>query len=163
MELEFGLVISQILAFLVLLWIMKKLAWKPFLATLEARRTKIEEQFSSLDKREKDLDQMIADYRQQLAQIEETARLKMAETVAEGQKLTQRIQEEAHAQARSLLERAKMEMNREVEKVQKELKEQMVRVVIGATEKLLNQKIDPAEEQQRITQFLEEVQLREPR
>ena len=47
-------VLTQILGFLILMWLLRKFAWGPVLAMLEARREKIAGEFREADKRKVD-------------------------------------------------------------------------------------------------------------
>lgn len=159
MQLEIALVISQILAFLVLLWIMKKFAWKPFLNTLEARRKKIEDEFQGIEEQKKKLEELTASYTDQLASIEEKSRQKLQEATAQGQQLVQKIQEEAQNQARAILEKTRSEIAQELKNVQAQLKESIVHLVMETTEKMMGEKIDASQDKKLVEQLIEEAKL----
>ena len=64
-------VATQILGFLVLLWIMSKFAWKPLLAQLEARRQRIADEFAEAAKRQSMADETRAQREAQLRDLHE--------------------------------------------------------------------------------------------
>jgi F-type H+-transporting ATPase subunit b len=160
MELEIALVISQILAFLVLLWIMKKFAWKPFQKTLENRRQTIEDAFKSIEQQKLEMEELKKSLATQLDAIDATAKKKIEEAIQKGDQLAQHIQSEAQNQARSILEKTKHEISLELARVQEDLKKQVVNLVIETTGKLLGEKVEAAQDQNRVAQFLKEVKLK---
>ena len=154
MELEIALVLSQILAFLALLWIMKKFAWKPFLDTLETRRKKIEDEFKEIEEQKHQLNELSATYTAQLAAMDEQIKQKLREASAKGEQIAQKIQDEAQNQARAILEKTRDEISHELKNVQAQLKEKVVNLVVEATEKMLAEKLDPSKDKQRVEQLL---------
>lgn len=159
MELEIALVLSQIFAFLALLWIMKKFAWKPFLNTLETRRKRIEDEFKDIELQKQKLSELTATYTQQLASIDELLKQKLREATAKGEEIAQKIQDEAQNQARAILEKTRDEISQELKNVQAQLKEKVVDLVIETTEKMLGEKLDPSTDRQRVEQLLAEAKL----
>ena len=160
MELEIALVLSQILAFLALLWIMKKFAWKPFLNTLEARRKRIEDEFKEIERQKHQLNELSATYTAQLAAIDEQIKQKLREASDKGEQIAQKIQDEAQNQARAILEKTREEISQELKNVQAQLKEKVVNLVVEATEKMLGEKLDPSKDKQRVEQLLAETDLK---
>ena len=160
MQLEIALVLSQIFAFLALLWIMKKFAWKPFLNTLETRSKKIEDEFKQIEEQKHHLNELTATYTAQLASIDDLLKEKLKETSVKSDQLAQKIQEEAQNQARAILEKTREEISQEIKTVQAQLKEKVVNLVIETTEKMLGEKIDPTKDRQRVEQFVAGAELK---
>lgn len=155
MQLELSLIISQILAFLIMLLILKKFAWKPLLKILNERKEKIESEFKAIDA-EKQKTQQEADlYRAKLADIEKEAKQKFSEATALGQQMVQAIQAEARAQARSMLIKAQSDIANEIEKAKDELKTQLVHIVINASQKIISQKMDSDQDQKLIGEIVD--------
>lgn len=157
MKLIFQEILTQIVAFLILLWVMKKVAWKPLLALLDERRKRIQDAFDGIEAQRREIETMKADYEKRFALIGEQARLKIQEAMAEGRGLASEIQEKARQEAREILERSKQSIEIEIGKARIELKDVIVSLTLQATENLLREKLDPAEHKRMITEFLEEV------
>lgn len=160
MELEIALVLSQIFAFLALLWIMKKFAWKPFLNTLETRRKRIEDEFKEIEQQKNTLSELTANYTAQLASIDELLKQKLREASAKGEQIAQKIQDEAQNQARAILEKTRDEIAQELKKVQAQLKDKVVNLVIETTEKMLGEKLDSSKDRERVGQLLAGAELK---
>ena len=72
-------VATQILGFLILLWVMRKFAWGPLLGQLEARREKIAGEFAEAAKRQAAADEARGKLELQLREIEAQKRVKLQE------------------------------------------------------------------------------------
>ncbi|HVP39458.1 MAG TPA: F0F1 ATP synthase subunit B [Candidatus Saccharimonadales bacterium] len=150
--------ITQILGFLVVLWILRAFAWKPLLKVLEDRRQKIADDFAAAGRARAEMEALKADFEARIREIESTARQRITEAAREGERLSSQIVEEGRERAREQLERATAEIVREKEKALAELREQMVRSVIAATERVVQQKLDDAGHRSLIERFLSEVE-----
>src|SRR5262245_37379838 len=129
MNLELPLIISQILAFLGMLWILKRFAWGPILKTLEARRQKIKAEFDAIAEQKEEIAELNADYAARLKSIEEEARARIHEAIEEGRKLSQQIQEEAKQKAQQILQKAREDVQNEIAKGQVQLKDNIIEMV----------------------------------
>ena len=150
-------VITQILGFLLLVWLLRQFAWGPLLGLLEARRQKIAGEFQEADRRKAEADGLKARYESELRGIEAQARQKLMEAVAEGQKVAGEIKAQAHEDAQHRLERANDEIARENEKAKEILKERIIALSLGAAEKILRQKLDGPAQRKLATEFVDEV------
>jgi len=139
---EWGLIFWTIVTFLVLLFILKKLAWKPILDMLEERENKIRD---SLDEAEKARDearvlldknnQMLREARDTSAQIIEKSK---EQAVAAGREIQAKTQEESER----LLERAREEINREKKVAMNALRKETVDLGLSMAEKLIHGSIN---------------------
>lgn len=150
-------VVTQILGFLILLWVMRKFAWGPLLAQLEARRQKIAGEFAEAERRQHAADEARAKLDQAMRDIEGQKRLKIQEGVAEGHRVAAEIHEHAHARALERLAQAEDEVTRELEKAKELLKEQMIRISMRSAEKILREKLDEAHQRKLVAEFIDEV------
>ena len=150
-------VITQILGFLLLVWLLRQFAWGPLLGLLEARRQKIAGEFQEAERRKAEADGLKARYESELKGIEAQARQKLMEAVTEGQKVAGEIKAQAQTEAQHRLERANDEIARENEKAKEILKERIIALAIGAAEKILRQKLDDQAQRKLATEFVDEV------
>lgn len=150
-------VLTQILGFLILIWVLRRYAWGPLLGMLEARREKIAGEFQEVDRLKAEAQEIKGRYELELRGIEAQARQRLQEAVAEGQKLATEIQTEAQTEAAHRVERANEEIAREREKAKEILKEQMVHLAMRAAEKILRQKLDDAAQRKLTGEFIDEV------
>lgn len=154
---DWRMVGTQILGFLLLLWGLSKWAWGPLTAQLEVRRQKIAGEFAEAEKRQKDADVLKVKLEQDLRGIEAQARARLQEAVAEGQKVAAEIRAQAQQDAQARLERAEDEMAREREKAKELLKEQVIGLSLMTAEKILRSKLDDPAQRKLAGEFIDEV------
>lgn len=150
-------VLTQILGFLILMWMLRKFAWGPVLAMLEARRQKIAGKFREAEERQADAEALKAKYEQEMKSVEAIARQRMQESIAEGQKVAAEIKAQANVEATQRIERAADEIAREREKAKEILKEQIISLSVRSAEKILRQKLDDPAQRKLAGEFIDEV------
>lgn len=153
-------VITQILGFLLMLWILRRYAWGPVLGMLEARRAKISGEFEEADRRKAEADAARARYEQELRGIEAQARQKLTEAVAEGQKVAAEIKTQANQDASDRLQRAVEDIARERERAEVLMREHVIGLSLRTAEKLLRKELDDAAHRKLVGEFVDEVGTR---
>ena len=150
-------VATQILGFVILLWIMRKFAWGPVLATLEARRQKIAAEFAAAEKAKAEAAESRAWFEAEMRGIEARSRQRLQEAITEGQTLAAEIRAQAQTEATARLARAQDDIARERETAKELLKEQMIHLSMRTAEKILRQKLDDPAQRKLIGEFVDEV------
>jgi len=158
MNLVWQQVLTQIVGFLIVLWVLKRFAWKPILTLLEERRQKIKSEFDEAARRKEAANQLLASYEAKLKEIDAAARAKIAEAVSEAQKIAGEIKEEARREGRESVVRSQAEIQREIAKAKVQLKEDMVAISLMATEKIISQRLDEPGHRRLIDDFLAKVE-----
>ncbi len=158
MNLVWQQVLTQIVGFLIVLWVLKRFAWKPILSLLEERRQKIKAEFDAAAQRKEEANQLLASYEAKLAEIDAAARAKITEAVSEAQKIAADIKEEARKEGRELVVRSQAEIAREISKAKVQLKEDMVSISLTATEKIISQKLDEPGHRRLIDEYISRVE-----
>jgi len=151
---DFKQVATQIVGFLIFLWLIRKYAWGPVLETLEARRKKIVDDLAHAEAEMKAAAALKAELDQKLKGIETQARARIQEAVTEGQQIAEGIKSDAQEQARARLVRADAEIESERAKAQKGLHEDLARMAVLGAEKILRKKLDDAEQHRLIAEFI---------
>jgi len=159
MSIDVSQVIIQIIAFLLMLWILKKIGWKPILKMLQDRHNKIKSEFDTIDMNKKELDYLAEEYQAKLKGIEAESRHKIQEGVAKGRMIALKIQEEAQTTAREIVAKAKAEVEKEVSKARNQLKNDLVNMVMSISEKVIQNNLDNQKQKKLITDLVEVVKL----
>jgi F-type H+-transporting ATPase subunit b len=154
---DIKLVLTQILGFVLLVWILGRFAWGPIVSGLEARRQKIAGEFAEAERRQKEADAQKANYEAELRGIDALRRASIQEGIVEGQRVATEIKAHAHDEAQARLHRAEDEMAREREKAKELLKEQVVALSIRTAEKILKAKLDDPAQRRLAAAFIDEV------
>ena len=155
------ILVTQIIGFLIVLWVLKRYAWKPVLGLLEERRARIANDVASAEKLRHEAERIRAEYEEQLKGIEAQARQRIQAAVAEGQKVAEEIRANAHREARVITEKAKADLEMEYKKARAELREEMVTMSLSAAERLLQERMDAPEHHKLVERFLDELQAKE--
>lgn len=148
---------THIVAFLLFIFILRKLAFKPLLKVIDERREKIEADFKKAEDLAKESEESRKRYEAQLEKIEVQAREKMQESIEEGKRIATEIQQKAREDAESLLERAKKNAEIDLANARKQLRKDVVDLTIAATEKVLREQVDRAAHTRHIEKFIDEV------
>lgn len=151
-------ILSQAISFVLLVVILKRVAWKPLLGILDARRAHIEEQLSQIAQSRVELGTLQADYAQRLAQIDEEARVKIQQSILEGKRISMEVQEQARAQALAILTKSKETIELEFAKAQVTLRDRMAEMTVAAVEHVLRKKLDAKTDHQLVDAVLAELE-----
>jgi F-type H+-transporting ATPase subunit b len=152
---------TQILAFVIFFWILKRYAWGPVTKVLDERQRRIEQGFEEIRAKQADADQLHEDYGAKLRDIEAEARGRVQEAVAEGRRVAAEITENARDEAVKITERAQRNIQIEIEKARLELKQEMIAMTIQTSERLLREKLDDETNHKLVASFIDDLEQRE--
>ena len=158
LQLDFQQIVSQALSFLLLVWILRRFAWRPLLNALDARRQHIEEELRKAAQAREDVARLQADYSKRIAVIEEEARNKIQQAVLDGKRIAIELQEEARAQAQAILTKSKETVELELAKARVTLRDQLADMTVHAVERILGQKLDAKADRHLIDGALDELE-----
>ncbi len=143
------LLIAQIINFIILLVILGKFVYRPVLEKLEQRRGMIAK--SAHDA--KSAEELLKDIEQtRLEMIQQTKRttLEMLELAAKSAEETKNsILESARLETQQMHEQSRVQLARDKEKMLKEASDELGRLVVQATEKIIEREFSP-EDQKRL-------------
>ena len=151
-------VFVQLVAFLIILWVLKTFAWTKILNAMDARRERIRLEFEKIEQAKKEVESLRTTYEMHLAQIEDQAREKLQQVIADGKRISRELQDEARQNARSILDKAKSDIELEIDKAKASLQHEIAGLTILATERLLQRKIDAAKDEEIILDIIREIE-----
>lgn len=151
-------VISQAVSFLILLFLLKRFAWKPLLAMLDQRRARIEEDLRHVAQQKDELDRLQQEYSKRLGAIEAEARTKIQQAVLEGKRISMEIQDQARSQGLALVEKSKETIELELAKAKVTLRDQLAAIAVGAVERILSEKLDSEKDKRLVDSVLEQLE-----
>ena len=150
--------VTQLLGFLIVFFILKKFAFKSILGIIDARRKHIEDEFAAMDGKKKDLEGLEKEYRRRLDHIEQEARAKIQEAAANGAVLAKDIQDKARQDAQKLFERTRAEIEQDIAKARLSMRNDIVEISSLMTEKILREKLDAREHEKLVDKFMKELE-----
>ena len=155
------ILITQMIGFAIVLWILRRYAWGPVLGMLEERRARIANEVQTSERLRQEAEKLKVEYENQLKTIEAQARQRIQEAVNEGQKVADEIRATAHSEAQAITRKAKESLELEYKKARVELRAEMVGTALGAAELLLREKLDSQEHRKMVDRFLSDLQKQE--
>ena len=154
-------VATVVIAFFVVMYILIKLTWGPILAHIDERRQTIANEFQSIERRQADLESRVKDYEERLRQIDSEARARLNKAIDEGKHLAAEIVEQSRRESDEMKRKAAADIRMEVDKARVELRDEVVKLTIGATEKLLHSKLDDQTHRDLVKTFVADLQQRQ--
>lgn len=157
MEFDLKQTITQIIAFLIMLWVLKRYTWKPLLSLLDERTEKIAAAFAAAEEKNREADQKKAEYEKKLGKINEEGRVILQKAIQESNQISQEIQANAQKKGQEILAKAKEQSERDLKKARIELKKEMVEISFQALEKLIGISLKTEEKARFSAQLMEEI------
>ena len=139
---HFGLFIWTLLAFVILLLILKKFAWKPILSMLNERETNIAESIASAEKVKAEMAQIKADNEKMMIQAREESGRLLKEAKDIKDKMIADAKTQAQAEASKIIEDARVQIENKKNTVMNELKNEVGTLAVGVAEKILRKQLD---------------------
>jgi F-type H+-transporting ATPase subunit b len=157
MNVQIGQVISQILAFLIMYWIMKRYAWKPILSVMENRRNRIQSEFELIDKQKKELADFEEESKRKIKEIEVETYEKLQSAIEKGKKVAAEIQRNAQDEAKQILKKARLDADQEVIRAKMQLRNELVSMTIAASEKILKSNLNEEKQRKLVLDFVNHI------
>ncbi len=146
--------IWTIVTFLIMVAILKKIAWGPLLKALDERESKIKADVEAAEKGRAEMERVKAEYEVQMQGIESRAKALLLEAEQKGSQVREGILKDAEAQAKKLQERARQELEAEKERLVRELRTQVGDMSVEIAEKLMRKSIDKKVQEEALADFL---------
>ena len=141
--------------FLILVLILGKFLYKPFLGILEKRKQTIEDAFTNADATNRKADEKYEAYTKKLARAEAESREIIKNARLKADDHANMIVEEAKAEAARIKLQAEKEAVREKEKALREVREQIGQLAILAAEQILEKEVSAEGQEDIIDRVLE--------
>ena len=143
--------------FLILVLLLGKFLYKPFLGILEKRKQTIEDAFTNADATNRKADEKYEAYTKKLARAEAESREIIKNARLKADDHANMIVEEAKAEAARIKLQAEKEAVREKEKALREVREQIGQLAILAAEQILEKEVAAEGQEEIIDRVLEKA------
>ncbi|MCF0144034.1 MAG: F0F1 ATP synthase subunit B [Firmicutes bacterium] len=134
-------IIFVIINFLILVGVLGKFLYKPFLGALEARKQRIQEQFDAAENVSRRADAKMAKYERRIANAEDEASDIMKDAKRRAEANAKAIIDEANQQASDIIKRAEKAAELEKAKAIDELREEIADIAMAAAEQIVGREI----------------------
>ena len=156
-------ILSQAVSFLLLLWLLRRFAWRPLLTILDQRRSRIEDEFRQVAQTKSELARLQEEYGRRVSAIEEEARTKIQQAILEGKRIGGEIQEQAREQGAAILAKSKEAVELELAKARVTLRDQVAQMTLEAVERVLRGALDAKADRRVVDQVLDELERNQTR
>lgn len=155
-----GLIFWMTLAFLIVLALLAKYAWKPIMKALKKRENSIDEALNSAEKAREEMKNLEADNEKLMNKAREERDQMLKEAKKMQDKMVDEAKDKASEEADRIIEDAKKQIHYERMAAMTELKNQMASLSIEIAEKILQEELsDKDKHQDLIKKQLEKVKF----
>jgi F-type H+-transporting ATPase subunit b len=151
------LLLSSLIGFLVLFFVLKKFLWKPVLDVIDERRASIEQAFQEVDDARADVAKMKADYEAQLGRINAEAQARLQEAVERGQQVAAEIRAAAEDSREKLLQRTQDDIAREKDKALAEIRNTAIDLSFTIARRVMREGLERDEHDRLVAGFIDEL------
>lgn len=152
-----GLIIWQLLIFVILLFVLRKIAWKPLLTALNSREEGIKDTISQAENLKKEAEQLIEVNKKNLAEANAQSMKIINDAKEVANKMRDDILQKSQEESRRMIEQAKLEINQEKETAMSDLRSEVSDLAIKAAEKILNENLDETKQRKIVDDFINQI------
>ncbi|HSX08246.1 MAG TPA: F0F1 ATP synthase subunit B [Candidatus Saccharimonadales bacterium] len=139
---DWKLLITQGLAFLILLWVLKKFVYPALIKSIDDRRNQIEAGLKEAKQSQEALEKAEAKVKELLEQARAEADGVVARSHKEGAAMVADAEAKAKQRAEQIVADARNQLAVDVSKARQELKAETIKLVAAATEHIIGEKLD---------------------
>jgi F-type H+-transporting ATPase subunit b len=152
----------QVVNFLLLLYLLRRFAYKPVLAMLDERRSRIAKGLEDAEAAERDRHLARAEREAAVAEARKEAQAMVARANKIAEDTRSEILSDARAEAEKVMQRAREEITAEKDKAMAELRGQVADLALSAAGKLVRSEMDGEKQRRLVNDFLAEVKPATP-
>ncbi|MDO8213095.1 F0F1 ATP synthase subunit B [Conexibacter sp. CPCC 206217] len=152
-----GLMIWTLLAFLVALFVLRKYAWPQITRVLDQRQTQIEDSIDAAERTRQEADQLLAEYRERLAEARSQADEIVAKAERAGEVAEREALDAAKDKREDMLEQTKRDIQAETQRAIQEIRREVADLTVQATEKVTKKTLSPDDQKRLVEEALSEL------
>lgn len=149
---ELGLVFWTLVTFLILLFILRKFAWKPILGAVSDREDGIKDALASAEKAKLEMQNLHADNERILQEARAERELMLKDARDMKNKIVTDAKDEAQAQASKMIEQAQVAIESEKKSAMAELKNHVAGLSLEIAEKVVRNELSNKDRQLKLVE-----------
>ncbi|UCG27301.1 MAG: F0F1 ATP synthase subunit B [Bacteroidales bacterium] len=155
-----GLLFWMLLSFSIVLYILKRFAWKPILKALKDREKSIQNALDSAELERQKMEQLKADNEAIMREAREERDFILQDAREVKDKIILEAKEQAGKEAKKIVDSARIKIRNEKAAAIEEIRNQVANLSVDVAEKILKQKLkDTREQKELISKLLDEIEL----
>jgi len=152
-----GLIIWTLLTFIVVAFLLRRLAWGPLLKAVEGREQKIAEAIESAKRERAEAEKLLAEQKAAMAQVRQETAAQLQKAQESVAKFREELMAKSRADAESMKADAARVIDEERKKALRDIKAQAASLALTIAERLLEERMDDAKQQQLAEWFANEL------
>jgi F-type H+-transporting ATPase subunit b len=154
---EPGLIIWTIISFILLVLLLWKVAYPQILKGMKKREETIKQQLEEAQKTKKEAENLLEDYRRQLAEARSEAQKIINEGKSLGENMRKEIVQKAQEESNQIVKRAQEEIELQKQKAILELQEKIADLSIMAASKIINKSLNTEDNRRLVEEYVSKV------
>lgn len=152
-----GLIFWTLVTFIILLVILKRVAWKPLLDILEERERTVREALDGAEKARKEADDLSRKNEGILGEVRLKSEEILAQAKTDAERVRAEILEKSRKESQAVLTDGKRQLEREHRAALQELRSVVADLAVGAAEKILSQTMDREKQGRLVEEYLQSL------
>lgn len=157
MNFQADLALWSLIVFIIFLFVLKKLAWKPMIEGLDRREAGIRAAIAEAEENQRKSHALMADYQARLRAAEQTVAEMVAEAKRDAERTSTDIVAKAQVDVEAMRERAREDIGRARDAALAEVFQSANRHVAAATERVLGRSLSDEDQDRLINEALQEI------
>jgi len=152
-----GVIFWTVVTFVILMIVLKKLAWKPILTALDQRESSIRESLEKAEKAKEEAEKILLENKERLAKADEESKKLVNKSREYAEGLKEQLLKESKEQAQKIINDATQEIERQRESAFEELKSQVAEIAVEAAEKILKENLNKETQKKIADNYINEI------
>ena len=152
-----GTIFWTVITFVILMLILKKLAWKPILKALEDRENRIKSAIYQAEQDQKRAEQLMREHQALIEKAKKESMKIINESKETAENTKKEIIEQARFEAEKMLEKAKQEIELSKDAAISEVKKYAVDISLSAAQKVVGEIINQEQQVKLIQKYIQEL------
>jgi F-type H+-transporting ATPase subunit b len=162
-EVNPGLIIWTLVTFVLVLFILRRLAWDPMLKLIEDRERAIVDAIESAKKERSEAERLLAEQKNAISDARREAAEMMRKNKDEVDKFRDELMAKSKKEADELVTVARRQINDEKTKAISEVRTLAVDLALDAAAKLIGSSLDDAKQKQLVKEYIEKMPTAAPK
>jgi F-type H+-transporting ATPase subunit b len=148
--------LTQIVTFVILLVVLRLVAYKPLMKMLDERSKRVKESLEQAEAVKEQSARAEDEVKKELAKASQEGQERIARSIKAGEEVKQKAQDDAKKEAEALLERARAEIHQERDEAINDVRREFADLTILAAGKVIDSSLDKEKHKELIEKVLEE-------
>lgn len=154
---DVGLMITTVITFALLVFILKKAAWKPILEGINQREGKVRGDLDRAEKAQADAEALRLKYESQLTEAQRTIQDMVAQAKKDAERSRTELLATAKEESERVLEKGRRDLAGETDRLKGELRNEVAGLSMSIAEKIVNRSLDKSVQEDVLKDALKNV------